>query len=91
MNRFLVITLRNPEFPEDVVEPHFKFLKDLDSRNLIFLGGPFADRSGGAYVLNVNTIEEAKAIAYQDPVHLRGASTLHLYEWVTGEFLWTGI
>lgn len=83
MTKFLIIVLRKSNFNRDSIEPHLQFLKDLDSNHLIDMGGPFADSSGGAYVLNVKTIEEARAIAFQDPVYLSGSSTVDVYQWIT--------
>ena len=46
--------------------------------------GGFSDRSGGAYVLvNVASLDEAKAIAARDPLALTGTSDLTVYEWNT--------
>lgn len=48
------------------------------------LTGGFSDRSGGAYVLvNVATLQEAQQIVARDPLVLRDASALTVYEWNT--------
>lgn len=82
--RYLVLAIRNAVFPADVVEPHLAFLEELRAAGQLELTGGFSDRSGGAYVLvNVDSLEEARRIVARDPLALRAASTLTVYEWNT--------
>ncbi|MCL1525400.1 YciI family protein [Xanthomonas nasturtii] len=82
--RYLVLAMRNPQFPADVVEPHRAFLDALRTAGQLELTGGFSDRSGGAYVLvNVASLEAAQQIVARDPLALRGASALTVYEWNT--------
>ncbi|WP_372172811.1 YciI family protein [Xanthomonas euvesicatoria] len=80
--RYLVLALRKPGFPADVVQPHLDFLDALRAAGQLELTGGFSDRSGGAYVLvNVATLQEAQQIVARDPLVLRDASALTVYEW----------
>jgi uncharacterized protein YciI len=79
--KYLVITLRNPDFDPDVVLAHYQFLSDLRDRGLLEQAGPFTDRTGGAYVLNAASLQEATLLAHQDPLHLRRCSALTIHEW----------
>ncbi|WP_370486287.1 YciI family protein [Xanthomonas euvesicatoria] len=82
--RYLVLALRKPAFPADVVQPHLDFLDALRAAGQLELTGGFSDRSGGAYVLvNVATLQEAQQIVARDPLVLRDASALTVYEWNT--------
>ncbi|MBV6811160.1 YciI family protein [Xanthomonas campestris pv. pennamericanum] len=82
--RYLVLALRKPGFPSDVVQPHLDFLDALRAAGQLELTGGFSDRSGGAYVLvNVATLQEAQQIVARDPLVLRDASALTVYEWNT--------
>ena len=45
--------------------------------------GGFSDKSGGAYLLNVDSLAEAHAIADADPLTTYGSSTITVYEWIT--------
>ena len=81
MNRYLILTLRTPRFQISIVEQHRQFLDRLRVEGKIELAGPFTDQSGGAYILNAETFEEAKAIAHQDPVFTTGFSQIIIYEW----------
>ena len=49
--RYLVLAMRRPGFDEAVVAPHLAFLDELRARGQLAMTGGFADRSGGAYVL----------------------------------------
>ncbi|WP_373896422.1 YciI family protein [Xanthomonas citri pv. malvacearum] len=82
--RYLVLALRKLGFPADVVQPHLDFLDALRAAGQLELTGGFSDRSGGAYVLvNVATLEDAQQIVARDPLVLRDASALTVYEWNT--------
>lgn len=49
-------------------DEHALFVDDLFDRGLIMLAGPFAPEGTGAMViLNVDSIEEARAICAEDP------------------------
>ena len=81
MNRYLVLTFRKPEFDPAVIEPHYAFLDVLRARGQLELAGPFTDKSGGAYLLNVEDMAAAEAIAFTDPVHTSGSSAVSVHEW----------
>lgn len=81
MPKFLVLTLRTPNFQPKVVDDHYRFLDNLHAKGLLELAGPFADKSGGAYLLRVGSFDEAHQIAMQDPVHTSKSSVVTVYEW----------
>ncbi|HET7176949.1 MAG TPA: YciI family protein [Gammaproteobacteria bacterium] len=81
MNRYLVLTQRTPGFQPYVLKEHYEFLGRLRSAALLELAGPFSDRSGGAYLIRAANLEEATAMAHQDPLHQRGFSRLSVHEW----------
>ena len=81
MKRYLVLTLRRPQFDPAVIAPHYAHLDALRERGQLELAGPFADRSGGAYLLRADSFEAAQALAHADPLHLSGASDVRVYEW----------
>lgn len=84
MIRYLVIAMRRPSFDDAVIAPHLAFLDELRAAGQLDMTGGFSDRSGGAYVLvNVASLDEAKAIAARDPLALTGTSDLTVYEWNT--------
>ena len=84
MTRYLVMAMRRPSFDDAVIAPHLAFLEELRAMGQLEMTGGFSDRSGGAYVLvNVASVEEARAIAARDPLALTGTSDLTVYEWNT--------
>lgn len=84
MIRYLVMAMRRPSFDDAVIAPHLAFLDELRAAGLLEMTGGFSDRSGGAYVLvNVASLDEAKAIAARDPLALTGTSDLTVHEWNT--------
>lgn len=79
--KYLVITLRTPDFREEVRPRHYAFLADLRATGKLEGAGPFTDRSGGAYLVRAESLEEAQAIALQDPLHLENCSRVTVHEW----------
>ncbi|WP_447585594.1 YciI family protein [Pseudoxanthomonas mexicana] len=78
------MAMRRPSFDDAVIAPHLAFLDELRAAGQLDMTGGFSDRSGGAYVLvNVASLDEAKAIAARDPLALTGTSDLTVYEWNT--------
>ena len=84
MTRYLVMAMRRPSFDDAVIAPHLAFLEELRAMGQLEMTGGFSDRSGGAYVLvNVSSLDEARAVAARDPLALTGTSDLTGYEWNT--------
>ncbi|MEH6421657.1 YciI family protein [Pseudomonas sp. CGJS7] len=81
MNRYLVIAMRLPQFDTDQIGPHREFLDALREQGRLELAGGFSDKSGGAYLLRAADLDEARALALADPLHLTGSSRLDVYEW----------
>ncbi|HET7833500.1 MAG TPA: YciI family protein [Gallionella sp.] len=81
MLHYLVTTFRTPEFQPSVIDEHYAFLDHLRQQGKLELAGPFTDKSGGAYLLKAANLEEAKALAFSDPVHITKSSIVTVYEW----------
>ncbi|MHA6204190.1 YciI family protein [Dyella soli] len=81
MNRYLVMVMRRPHFDPAMVQRHKDFLEGLRAGGTLEMTGGFSDKSGGAYVLRVDSMDEALAIAHQDPAHLSGGWDITVYEW----------
>jgi len=81
MLRYLITTFRTPQFDPSVIDAHYAFLDDLKNRGQLELAGPFTDKSGGAYLIKAENLEEARAIAFSDPVHTSKSSIVTVYEW----------
>lgn len=81
MKRFLVLTLRRPDFDPAVIAPHYAHLDRLRESGALDLAGPFPDKTGGAYVLRAASLDGAQALAFADPLHVSGASEVSVREW----------
>ena len=81
MFKYLITTFRTPQFDSSVIEAHYAFLNHLKQQGCLELAGPFTDKSGGAYVIKAKDLEEAKSIAFSDPVHTSQSSVVTVYEW----------
>jgi len=81
MFRYLVMTVRTPQFQPSVIDAHYAFLERLRQQGQLELAGPFTDKSGGAYLIKAASLKEARAIAFSDPVHTSGSSIVTVYEW----------
>lgn len=76
MARFLLITTRTSNFNPDVLPAHFAYLNELRGAGKLELSGGFTDATGGAYLIQVESMAEAEAIAHGDPLISSGASTI---------------
>lgn len=81
--RYLVMAMRTAHFSDDVIAPHLAFLDALRADGKLHMTGGFSDGTGGAYVLDAGSLEEAKALVATDPLSTSHASMLTVYEWNT--------
>jgi uncharacterized protein len=66
----------------EVVNLHAAHLAELDKAGKLVLAGPIPERAGGLIVLRVASLDEARAIAEEDPM-VRGAyQTYELGTWL---------
>ncbi|MFC4822535.1 YciI family protein [Dokdonella ginsengisoli] len=81
MNRYLVLVMRKPAFDPSLGPAHQAFLDELRAQGRLELSGPFADASGGAYLMRAPSLDAARADALRDPLHRHGSSTVTVHEW----------
>ena len=81
MKRFLVTVLRTSRFDAALVPAHGAFLDNLRQRQQLELAGPFANTSGGAYLLLADDLQAAETLAFTDPLHTSGSSDVSVREW----------
>ena len=80
MNRYLVMAMRRPDFDPAMVQPHVDFLQGLRTGGRLELSGGFSDKSGGAYLMRAQSMDEALSIAHQDPAYTSGGWDITVYE-----------
>ena len=79
--KYLVMTIRTPTFDAQVIPGHYRFLDDLRDQGMLEQAGPFTDKTGGAYVLTAQSMDDALRLAQQDPLYLQRCSTIEVREW----------
>lgn len=81
-HRYLILVMRTATFDAAAIESHQRFLDELRARGALELQGPFADQTGGAYLLRAQSLADAHAIAARDPLIVTGSSRASVYEWM---------
>ena len=79
--KYLIVTLRTPEFDPAFIPAHHAFLDELRTGGILEQAGPFTDMTGGAYVICASCLDEARGIAEQDPLSRAKCSTILVREW----------
>ncbi len=64
---------------------HLAYMESLNKQGKLVMAGPFADqgRARGVVVYRVKDLEEAKALAAEDPAVKAGRLALEAYPWMT--------
>jgi uncharacterized protein YciI len=66
----------------EVVGQHAAHLADLDRRGTLVLAGPLLGRFGGLIVLRVDSLDEARRIAEEDPMVRGGFQSYDVVTWL---------
>jgi predicted dinucleotide-binding enzyme/uncharacterized protein YciI len=82
--QYLVTTTRTARFDPAYAPAHYAYLNRLQDEGRLESYGPFSDSTGGAYLLKVDSLEEAEALANADPLVDSGSSTASVKAWTTG-------
>ena len=69
------------------LEAHLAHMASLISKGILPISGPFFTEDGkntgnGFYVLKVASIDEARSLASEDPLHKRGIRSFHVEPWL---------
>ena len=73
------------------LQEHLKYQLELEANGAMFAAGPFADNEEqewegeGMVILRADSLEEAKNIAENDPMHRSGARTFRVRPWMMNE------
>lgn len=71
----------DPKKDAEILDVHKAYLQKYIDQGKIFAKGPFTDHSGGLIIYKVDSFEEAKKLAENDPAVLEKSRTLTLKEW----------
>ncbi len=83
MPRFAFFYLMSGDTPRirSTAPSHVTYWKDAELTN--YMGGPFADRSGGLITFDAGTVEDANARVQQDPFLTAGLlANFWVKEWL---------
>jgi uncharacterized protein YciI len=62
-------------------EEHREWLDDQHKAGRLLFSGPTTDGAYGVYIMLAGSLSEAKALAAQDPHHVRGIRKMEVLEW----------
>jgi uncharacterized protein YciI len=71
----------NPKRDEEIRKEHIAYLNGLIEEGKILAKGPFTDHSGGLIIFQVESLEEAKRLADQDPAAIENTREFQVKEW----------
>ena len=76
---------------QTVLPDHLAYQKEMEAEGKLFLAGPISDDTGtqmqgrGLIIYRASSMEEAREIAENDPMHAKGARTFTLRKWLVNE------
>jgi len=79
------------EAVKENLQEHLKYQLELEASGAMFAAGPFADdeeqewEGEGMVILRADSLEEARSMAANDPMHKSGARTFRLRPWMLNE------
>lgn len=81
---YIVMSRSLPERDEEKqrnYEEHRQWLDEQHRAGRLLFSGPTTDGGYGIYVMLAESLDEAKAVAAQDPHHARGIRQMEVLEW----------
>jgi uncharacterized protein YciI len=81
LKQFLVLIERKPSFTGNSIQGHREFLQKLKNDNVLKVAGGFQDQTGGAYVIQVDSLDGAANIVNQDPMKIENDAIYTIKEW----------
>ena len=62
------------------LQAHHNYVLELQDKGHLLMGGPFSDGTGGAVILSVGSLAEAKALIDKDPAIVQSVLAPKIYE-----------
>ncbi len=75
----------------EILPEHLAYQKQMESEGKLFMAGPLSDASGeqmsggGMIIYRAASLEEAKSLTENDPMHAKGGRTFTLRKWLVNE------
>ncbi|MGI9400232.1 MAG: YciI family protein [Rhizobiaceae bacterium] len=83
--------IASPEEMQNILPRHLAYQKEVEAAGKLFLAGPVSDASaknmsgGGMIIYRASSIEEARKIAEEDPMHKEGGRKFTVRAWLVNE------
>ncbi len=80
-----------PDEVKSVLPDHLAYIQSLEVSGQLMMAGPLSDETGeemqgaGMLVLRASSMDEARALAENDPMHSTGARSFILRRWLVNE------
>ncbi len=80
-----------PDVLKTVLPDHLAYIQGLERSGQLVMAGPLSDDTGeemqgaGMLVLRASSMDEARTLAANDPMHKTGARTFTLRKWLVNE------
>lgn len=80
-----------PERMQEILPRHLAYQKQMEAAGKLFLAGPVSDEAGtqmsggGLIIYRAEDIEEARALAADDPMHKEGGRSFTVRAWLINE------
>lgn len=80
-----------PDALKETLPRHLAYLKEMEKTGRLFLAGPLSDDTGeqmigaGLLMYRAQTMDEARELARNDPMHAEGIRTFTLRKWLINE------
>jgi uncharacterized protein YciI len=80
-----------PERIQEILPDHLHYQKKMETAGKLFLAGPLSDDTGeemaggGMIVYRAGSLEEARNIAVNDPMHKAGGRDFTIRRWLVNE------
>ncbi|GAA3312518.1 YciI family protein [Ectobacillus funiculus] len=68
-------------FTGNLIQGHREFLQNLKETQTLIAAGGFEDQTGGAYVVQADSLEDARSIITGDPMNQENESVYIIREW----------
>ena len=85
------VPMASPERMQEILPRHLAYQKQIEAAGKLFLAGPLSDASGtemsggGLMIYRAADIEEARAIAGEDPMHKEQGRSFAIRAWLVNE------
>lgn len=82
---------KSPEDVKAVLPDHLAYIQSLETAGKLVMAGPVSDDTGeemqgaGMLVLRAGSMDEARELAANDPMHATGARAFTLKKWLVNE------